>query len=601
MRAILVAGAVALALVASCGRNEGPQPGIMVPDKPPAEALFELAESYFEEVLVLNPLYATLLGDERYNDRLANDLSPAHRARVSEVERLYLAAVETIDPSQLDEDDRLTREVFIHGRHFVLEGLAFPSELLPINQLFSVPQLMAMFGSGNGPQPFREAEDFYKFMARMDDFSVWADQAIANMRSGIEQGVVQPRIVIEKIIPQIEALRADDPADTVFWGPIAQLPEGIDEGERTRLVEQYHARLRDTLLPAYARLADFLREEYLPAGRDSVAWTALPEGEAWYAYNVRGQTTTDMTVEEIHRLGLSEVARIRSEMEGVRRAVGFEGELDAFFEHLKTDASFFFDSPDEVLEAYRELKHRIEAALPELFSDFPQADYEMREVEAFRAASAPGASYQAPSADGTRPGIFYVNTFNLKAQPRYGTETLSLHEASPGHHFQNAIKQEMSHLPRFRRFSSYNAFGEGWGLYAESLGPELGLFKDPYQYFGRLNDEQLRAMRLVVDTGLHGFGWTREQAIAYMLENSSLAETDVIAEVERYIAWPGQALGYKIGDIAIQGMRAEAERALGDRFDLKAWHSMVLRGGELPLQVLAARNQRWIDARQAVD
>ncbi|MGD9340179.1 MAG: DUF885 domain-containing protein, partial [Chromatiales bacterium] len=299
----------------------------------------------------------------------------------------------------------------------------------------------------------------------------------------------------------------------------------------------------------------------------------------------------------IHELGLAEVARIRSEMEQVRDSVGFEGDLAAFFEYLKTDDTFYYDNAADLLDGYRDLKNRIDALLPALFSDFPAADYEIREVEAFRAQSSAGASYQRPAPDGSRPGIFYVNTHNLRAQPKYGMETLSLHEASPGHHFQVSIQQELTELPRFRRFGGYTAYVEGWALYAESLGRELGLFTDPYQYYGKLNDEQLRAMRLVVDTGLHTEGWSREQAIAFMLENSSLAESDVVAEVERYIAIPGQALSYKIGQIKILELRARAEQKLGDKFDVKAFHSMVLRGGALPMAVLEARTERWIAAR----
>jgi uncharacterized protein (DUF885 family) len=596
----MVRAGIALAVVlavSACGRGEPPPPATAM--NTPARALFHLVEAYFEESLALNPLQATFLGDERYNDQLAIDISPRHIATVRALEHRSLEAAEAIDPEELDEEDRLTWEVFTIGRRSALDGLQFPLQLLPLNQMGGVPQIMAILGSGEGPQPFRVADDYQKFMARMDAFGEWVDQAIENMREGIDRGVVHPRIIIEKMVPQFDALLAEDPADTLFWGPVQRWPEEIGAAERERLTRQWRAQLTEVLLPAYARLRDFLRDEYLPQGRDSVGWTALPDGEAWYAYQVRAQTTTDMTAEEIHQLGLSEVARIRAEMNQVRLAVGFDGELGAFFEHLKTDPRYFFDSPEEVLAAYEELKQRIDAVLPKLFSDFPRADYELRPVEAFRAESAAGAQYQQPSADGSRPGVFYVNTFNLQAQPRYGTETLSLHEAAPGHHFQIAIQQELEHLPRLRRFSGDTAFVEGWALYAESLGHELGLFQDPLQYYGRLNDEQLRAMRLVVDTGLHAFGWSRQEAVEFMLENSSLAHTDVIAEVERYIAWPGQALAYKIGEITISSLRREAERELGEAFDLRAWHSMILRGGSLPLHVLAARNQRWIEARRS--
>jgi uncharacterized protein (DUF885 family) len=593
-----VATALAVLLLAACGRGE-PPPAAVPPVAPAAQdaELVELAEAWFEELLALNPLAATFMGDERYNDRLANDIGPEHRAAVEALVSRYSAALDAFDPARLQEEGRVTRDVFRYILDDMEASLAFPAELLPVNQLFNLPQLVAVFGSGASAQPFRNADDYRAFMSRMDDLAVWIDQAIENMRLGIERGVVHPRVVIEKIVPQFDALLADPPEATVFWGAIEAMPEDIEAEQRAALVEAWRERVAGTLLPAYARMRDFLRDEYLPAGRETVAWTALPAGEEWYAWQVRKQTTTEMTPAEIHRLGLSEVARIRAGMDGVRRAVGFEGDLAAFFEFLKTDSQFFFETPDEVLAAYLELKARIDAALPALFSVFPRSDYEVRAVEEFRAESAPGAFYQPPSMDGSRPGIFYVNTFNLKAQPRYGTETLSLHEAAPGHHFQIALAQEQEHLPRLRRFANYNAYAEGWALYAESLGPELGLFTDPYQYFGRLNDEQLRAMRLVVDTGLHAFGWSREQAIDYMLENSSLAETDVIAEVERYIAWPGQALGYKIGEFALHDMRAAAEQALGERFDLKAWHAMILTGGALPLEVLAARNHRWIAAQ----
>jgi uncharacterized protein (DUF885 family) len=600
VKRLAVAVTAATLLVSACGRGQAPAPAAG-PVEPPGRVLFRLAEDYFEESLALNPLLATYLGDERYNDRLAIDISPQHLAAVRALEERYLAAAQEIAPDVLDEEDRLTWEMFTIGRHETLASLEFPHHLLPLNQMYSVPHVMALFGSGRGPQPYRTADDYRSFMSRMDDFDRWADQAIENMRSGIARGVVHPRVVVEKMIPQFDAMLAADVEETLFWGPIDNFSAGVEDSERVRLTGEWRARLSGTLLPTIQRLRDFLRDEYLPAARETVAWTALPEGEAWYEHEVRAQTTTDMTPEEIHRLGLSEVARIRAEMDRIRSEVGFDGDLAEFFVHLKTDPRFFFDSPDEVLAAYTELKRRIDAALPLLFSDFPRADYELRVIEAFRAESSAGGEYQMPSVDGSRPGVFYVNTFNLKAQPRYGTETLSLHEASPGHHFQIAIQQELEHLPRFRRFADYNAFAEGWALYAESIGPDLGLFKDPYQYYGMLNDEQLRAMRLVVDTGLHAFGWTREQAIQFMLENSSLAESDVVAEVERYIAWPGQALGYKIAQLEILRLRGDAEQALGERFDLKAWHSMVLRGGSMPLGVLAARNERWIEARLAAD
>jgi uncharacterized protein (DUF885 family) len=458
---------------------------------------------------------------------------------------------------------------------------------------------MPALGSGTNAQPFATVEDYERWLKRLDGLAVWMDQAIVNMREGATIGVVQPRAVTEKVLGQLEAMVVPRAEDSQYFAPVRSFPDSFSAADRDRLSAEYTRVLDDTLLPAYRRLRDFVRDEYLPKSRSSVAWTALPDGPAWYAYYVQEHTTTRMTPEEIHALGLSEVKRILSEMDAVRRQVGFEGDLEAFFTFLETDPQFYFTQGADLLDGYRKLKTRIDAALPKLFSVFPRADYEVREVEAFRAQSAAGAYYQQPSADGTRPGVFYVNTYNLKAQPKFGMETLSLHEASPGHHFQVTIQQELDGVPRFRRFGGdYTAYVEGWALYAESLGRELGLFTDPYQWFGRLNDEQLRAMRLVVDTGLHAKGWTREQAIEFMLENSTMAESDVVSEVERYIAWPGQALGYKVGDLRIQGLRRKAEQELGPKFDLRDFHREVLSDGAVPMDVLEAKVDRWIAARR---
>jgi uncharacterized protein (DUF885 family) len=404
---------------------------------------------------------------------------------------------------------------------------------------------------------------------------------------------------MEKVLPQLDAMVVTRVEDSQYYAPVKQFPESFTAQDRERLAAAYRTKLDGSLIPAYRRLRDYVRDEYLPRTRATVAWTALPDGEAWYQFYVQEHTTTNMTADEIHQLGLAEVARIRAEMDRVRQQVAFKGDLPAFFDFLETDPQFYFTRGQDLLDGYRALKTRIDAALPRLFSVFPQAGYEVREVEAFRAESAAGASYQQPSADGSRPGIFYVNTYNLKAQPKYGMETLSLHEAAPGHHFQISIQQELEGMPRFRRFGGdYTAYVEGWALYAESLGKELGMFTDPYQWFGRLNDEMLRAMRLVVDTGLHAKGWSRERAIRFMLDNSTLAESDVVAEVERYIAWPGQALGYKVGDLRIQGLRRKAQAQLGDRFDVRDFHREVLGDGAVPLDVLEAKVDRWVAARR---
>ncbi len=558
--------------------------------------LNRLFEEYFEASLELDPISATFIGDHRYDHRLTNTISPQHIETALALEQRYLNEALKYQNVPLPDADRLSLEIFINDRRMAIEGAQFPAHLLPVNQLSSVPALMAVLGSGTSAQPFRSVEDYDRFLQRMDDYLKWSDQAIGNMREGIKHRYTYPRMLMEKVLPQLAELAVTDVEKSIFYQPIANMPEHIAQADRERLDKAYRDAITKKIAPSYQELHDYIRDEYLKSSRSSVAWSALPNGAKWYAYLAKLSTTTDLTPDAIHELGLREVARIRSEMEGVKKQVGFEGDLAAFFKFLQNDQRFYFSDADSLLEGYRELKRKIDARLPELFSDFPKASYEVRPVEAFRAQSAAGASYQSPSADGTRPGIFYVNTFNLKAQPKFGMETLSLHEAAPGHHFQIAIQQELENVPRFRRFgTSYVAYVEGWALYAESLGKELGLFSDPYQYYGRLSDEMLRAMRLVVDTGLHTRGWTREQAMQYMLDNSSMAASDVEAEVERYIAIPGQALGYKIGQIRIAEIRAKAERALGDTFDVREFHSQVLRDGNLPLSVLEAKIDRWIE------
>ena len=563
------------------------------------QRLDALFENYFEEALELSPLLATYIGDHRYDDRLPNSIGPEHIAASRAMNRKYLDAIRAIDPARLAPTDRISYDIFLRERERELRAERFPAELLPLNQAGSLLTIMPALGSGENAQPFETAQDYDDWLKRLDGLVVWMDQAIANMRVGVAKGVVQPRAVMEKVLPQLDAMIVPQADESQYFAPLKRFPESIAQADRDRLTTAYTQALEAKLLPAYRRLRDFVRDEYLPRTRATVAWTALPDGEGWYAFHVQEHTTTALTPDEIHTIGLGEVRRILGEMDGVRQRVGFDGDLEAFFKHLETDPKFYFTNGKDLVQGYRDLKTRIDASLPKLFSVFPKADYEVREVEAFRAASAAGAFYEQPSADGTRPGIFYVNTHNLKAQPKFGMETLSLHEAAPGHHFQVAIQQELEDVPRFRRFGGdYTAYVEGWALYAESLGKELGFFTDPYQWFGRLNDEQLRAMRLVVDTGLHAKGWSRERAIQFMLDNSTLAESDVVSEVERYIAWPGQALGYKVGDLALQRLRRRAEAELGSRFDVRDFHREVLRDGAVPMDVLEAKIERWIAARR---
>ena len=584
--------AIVLACLAACAANPPAAPGA-------GELLDGLVERYFDELMALNPSVATLYGDHRFDDRLELSPAPEYRAAMGQLNRRYLDAVASIDPDMLSERDRLTRELFLRERRTDLEAERFPAYLMPFDQLNGgTPQALALYGSGDSAQPFETVEDYDRWMRRARQYPAWVDAAIAAMREGMASGVTVPRQAMAKSVPSLEAIAAGPVEDSLFFKPVHDMPRDFPAKERQRLREEMTALVRDTLNPAYGRLAAFVRDEYLPACRESVAWTALPDGEAWYDYLVRYHTTLELgedAATEIHRLGLAEVARIRAEMEAVARQVGFEGDLAGFFAWVQQEPSFYYDRPEDLLAGYEDIRRRVNAALPRLFSHRPKADYVIRPMEAFRAESEAGAEYRSPSPDGSRPGIFYVNTFNLKAQPKFGMETLSLHEASPGHHFQGAMQVELTGLPRFRRFGDYVAYSEGWALYAESLGHELGMFRDPMSWYGRLSDEMLRAMRLVVDTGLHTQGWSREQAVRYMRENSSLADSDIAAEVDRYIVWPGQALGYKLGELRLQAMRRKLAGQLGERFDVREFHRQVLEDGALPLDLLEAKLDRWAE------
>jgi len=596
-RGVTAVLAAAGLLLAACGQAPPSDAGTAATEaQAPSRVLDTLVEDYYEHYLELNPLVATANGDMRFNDRLPNTLSEQWLADLLALEQDSLARVTAIDPASLDEQRRLTYEQFRYGRELAVAGFRFPDELLPFNQFFGLPVFFGQMGAGNGIQPFATVRDYDNFLARMRDFVVWSDQAIVNMKAGVEQGVVLPKVVVEKSIPQIASFLVEDSGTSIFAAPIKAFPASIPMADRTRLSDAYVKAIAGELLPAYKRLHEFLVHDYLPAARESIAATALPNGIAWYAHQVRMHTTTAFSPEEIHRIGLDEVRRIRGEMEQVKTKLGFAGDLPAFFENLRADPKFRFESPEQLVDAYRALKDRVAAAIPAQFNVVPKGDFEVRAVEPFRERSEATASYMPGTPDGVRPGVLYVNTYDLSARPSYMSESIFLHEAIPGHHFQISLQQEIAELPRFRRFGGDTAYVEGWGLYAESLGREMGLYADPYQYFGALTAEMWRAVRLVVDTGLHAKGWSRDRAIDYMRQNTALGDADIVAEVERYIAEPGQALAYKIGQRKIRELKERAMRALKDRFDVKAFHAQILMDGSLPLDVLDAKVERWIEA-----
>jgi uncharacterized protein (DUF885 family) len=418
------------------------------------------------------------------------------------------------------------------------------------------------------------------------------------MREGMKAGVVQPKALMVKVVPQYDAIIKDKPEDSVFWGPISSMPKDFSDADKARLTAAYRDMIGQKIMPSFRKLRNFIADDYLPATRASVGMDKLPNGAAWYAYNVRTTTTTDMTPAQIHQLGLDEVARIQGEIGEVMKQAKFKGSLQDFFKYMRSDKKFQFKSEDALLTYYRSLEARINQRIPEQFSLLPKAGFEIRPVESFRAKSAAGGEYQGPSEDGSRPGIFYVNTFDLPSRKTWAAEDLFLHEAIPGHHFQISLQQELKDVPAFRRFGGNTAYVEGWALYTESLGKDLGVYETPYDYFGRLQDELWRAIRLVTDTGLHSKGWTREQVIKYMLDNSAASETDATAEAERYIAWPSQAVAYKIGELKIQELKKRAKAALGDRYDVREFHAEVLKDGSVPLDVLEAKIDRWISSKK---
>ena len=584
----------AVLLLAACGGNEDPATTETVDAGGALNALFD---EHFERSLEMNPMRATFIGDDRYNDRMANSNSPEYRAADEAMDKEFLGRLLEIDRSQLSYQDQLSYDIFRINREVSLEGNLFPFHLQPINQFYSVTNFFVQLGSGASAHPFKTVKDYDDFLSRADDFSIIIDQYIVNMKEGMREGVVQPRILMEKLQPQIDAHVVENVEDSNFYSPVRNMPEDFSEEDRERLTAAYEDKIMNTIIPSYQRISNFVGDDYLGAARETVGLYAQPNGVSWYEFMVRLRTTTDMTPEQIHQIGLDEVTRIHGEMHGVMEEVGFDGDLKEFFEYMNTDPQFFFDEPEQLIQGYRDMSDHVSELSKGLFEIFPKTGFEVRRIETFREKSAAGGSYQAGTPDGARVGVFYANAYDLTARPNWAMESLFLHEAIPGHHFQIMIQRENEDLPEFRRFGGFTAFSEGWGLYAESLGKEIGVYTDPYQYFGGLNAELWRSIRLVVDTGIHAKGWSRQQVLDFMYENSAVAEARAVSEAERFMAIPGQALAYKVGQLKIREIRNHAETRLGEKFDVKAFHTEVLRDGAMPLSMLEAKIDRWIDAQ----
>ena len=557
------------------------------------DELNAIYRDYWEYFLETHPTEATYLGDYRYNDRL-DDLS--EEAYFAEIDRYrdYLRRLEAYDPAGLVGQDRLNYVLFKRLLELEVEGSRFNPQLMPVSQQggphISFPQIVSY-------HPFRTVKDYDDYIARLNAFPAQIGDVIADMARGMETGLVRSRIVMEEVVPQVEALIVDDPDKSPLYEPLSRFPEGIDEAERARIRGEVERAIMESVVPAYQDLLVFLGDRYIHACREEVGIWALPDGEERYRFEIRRYTTTEMTPREIHEVGLREIDRIRDEMESIREEVGFPGGLSDFIESLRSDPRFYYSSPADLMEGFRTILRTMDEKMPLLFGHLPKAAYDLKEIEPYRAPAAPAAYYYAPPEDGSRPGYFYVNTYRPDSRPKYTMEALAYHEAVPGHHLQIALAQELDSLPDFRQHQGFTVFVEGWGLYAEGLPAEVGLYEDPYSRFGRLTFDAWRASRLVVDTGIHALRWDRRKAIDFVSGKTALSDHDIEAEIDRYIAWPGQALAYKIGELKIRELRERAEDRLGEDFDIREFHDVLLRNGSVPLDVLEEEVDGWLEDR----
>ncbi|PJB12888.1 MAG: DUF885 domain-containing protein [Flavobacteriales bacterium CG_4_9_14_3_um_filter_40_17] len=562
--------------------------------KPELPPINKLLDSYYEASLKLNPLSATFAGDNRYNDLLSNNLTQSFKDKALAVFNNFKDSLNLYPDDKLTDEEKTSKAILLWELDQNIHSFDFKNELMPINQFSSLQLMMGQLGSGSGAQPFKTVQDYRNWLKRLDSFTVWIDTAQANMKKGVGQGYVLPKTLIVKMIPQLTDFSKTPVEENLFYSPVKNFPESFTEAEKAELTKEFSALLSEKFIPVFAALTEYVKTGYLAAGRESSGIEGIPNGKELYNYWIKYYTTTDLTAEEIHQLGLSEVARISGEMEKVMAEVGYKGSLISFFDYVRNKKELIpFAQAEQVIANFNAIHERMKPNLEKLFDLKPKTQFEVRRTESFREASA-SAEYNQGSLDGTRPGIFYVPIPDVKTYNYYADEDLFLHEAIPGHHYQVSIQQENQKLPQFRRTLWYSAYGEGWALYAESLGKELGLYENPYQYFGMLSAEMHRAIRLVVDTGLHAKGWTRDQAIQYSLEHEAESEESIIAEIERYMVIPGQALSYKIGQLKIRELRAKAEKTLGKQFDIRKFHNQVLMSGSLPLNLLETKIDNWI-------
>ena len=556
----------------------------------------QVFENYYQESLKLYPLQATSQGDLRYNDFLPNDLSDEFRKKEKEFYTFYKSQLNNFPDHTLNENDLLSKKVLLWECDLSLKRLTFNEQYTPINQMWTLQLTIGQYAAGLSAQPFKTVKDYNDWLKRINDYLIWLETAEERMKQGIKNEIVLPKSLIKKVIPQLKTILNPDLNQNLFFSPARQFPESFSDKDKSILTEKYTEMVLNKIIPAYKKLSDFMSDQYLDAGRSSSGISAFEDGLDYYNYSIKLYTTTELTADEIHNIGLKEVAKISFEMEKIKTKVGFNGDLKSFFNHVRElDELIPFNEPQEVIDNFNRIHEKMTPQVNKLFGLQPKTPFEVRRTESFREASA-SAEYNPGSLDGTRPGIFYVPIPNIKQYNYFSDEDLFLHEAIPGHHYQISLQQENTSLPSFRKSLWYSSYGEGWALYSESLGEELGLYDDPYQYFGMLSAEMHRAIRLVVDTGLHTKGWSREKAIQYSLDNEAESEAGITSEIERYMANPGQALSYKIGQLKIRELRSNAEQKLGDKFDIKMFHEKVLESGCIPLQLLEEKINKWVSS-----
>lgn len=597
--AIVLAMCAATGQVAIAGESTTQAAGDTAKQAEAHDALFALFAESDERSLKLNPISALFRGDMRYADKIGDYMTDEYTEASREDAELNLTQLGEIDRAALSATDQLAYDVFKYNQEETLKGLTpeivAATEVRPVNHFSGFHTFYPSFASGQSAAPFKTVEDYENNLKRHANYVELTDRAIERFREGMESGVLETQLTIGNVISQLDTQLEMKLEDSPFWMPVTNFPEDFSEADKARLTAEYRTAIAD-INAAHTRLRDFLRDEYYPVARQTVGLSQMKGGEALYRQLIESTTTLPLEPDYLHDLGLSEVARIKGDLEEIKAEVGFDGTLNEFFDYVRTDPKFQAKSREALTQSYYDIGKQVDAKIPEYFTLTPKAELVIKPYEEYREKFEAGGSYNSGSPDGSRPGTFYFNAYDLPSRLTTGNVTLYLHEGAPGHHFQLSLAQENEALPAFMRFGGTTSFVEGWALYAETLGYEMGFFDDPWNRYGTLQDEQLRAMRLVVDTGLHSKGWSRDQAIDFMLENSGMTRTEVVAEVERYIAIPSQALAYKVGALKIQELRKRAESALGDDFDIRAFHAQVLDTGGLPLPVLEAKIDRWIAA-----